>query len=342
MNETPGIDRELGRLKKQLGETASGNVRQRDAINSRMDMLRERTGYQTEEKKATPDRLAELERKIDTLQRSISSGKFVSELILARKGATVAQFNELTVPDSGTTLTPVVSGGRNVTIDTDPMSPLDLGIDDSVLMEVLTQNTVKTVRIAGGGVKKVRYIQTPIHAFQQTYKVNPLVDADWETIVELDPCTTSAARTGNLFNPLGLVNNRFLYEESVTVNLGAPITNTVQITTADTTTTGTGSTEILTESLAFSLFRINAYAIGTTPKTHIRIFVSYDGGTTKFWIGHIDVEQNDATGIAPRFAGRWTPADDLNGMVMPDTASIWVSTYDTATFNVTIEGSRVA
>lgn len=259
-----------------------------------------------------------------------------------RKGATPSQFLEVT-PGTGNTLVPMVSGGRNVTSDTAPAVPVDLGVDDSVLMEIPTPGKIRTVRIAGGGVKRVRYIQTPIHAFQQTFKQNPTVDADWETIVELDPCSTTAPRTGNLFNPLGLVSSNYLYEESITVNLGAPITNTVKIDTADTSDNGggAGTIELLTESLAFSIFRIKAKAIASVPKTQIRIFVSYNGGTTKFWIGDIDVPATEVSGIQKPFEGIWTPEDEVNGMVMPDTASIWVSTYDDATFNVTIEGSRI-
>ena len=345
MSDTPGIDRELGRLQKRLGETASGNKRQRDAIESRMDMLRKRAGYANEEKQqAAPDRITELERKINALQRSISTGRFVSELILARKATTNNTFNELTVPDdASTTLAPIVSGGRAAVLDTDPLAPLDLGQDDWLLVEVPTQNKTRTVRVAGGAVRNMRYIQTPIHAFQITFKANPTVDADWVTVVELDPCTTTAPRTGNIFNPLGLGSDAFLFEENPIVNLSGPITITKQITTGDTTTNGAGATEIVAAGAnSYTVFRINAFATSSTKKGQIRLFISFDSGTTKFWIGSIDVAATDSTGIGSRFTGSWIPDDPVNGLICSNSTSIYASTYETDTFNITAIGSSIA
>lgn len=282
-------------------------------------------------------------RRIENIETELRKlrGTALFPIYPVRKGATVSQFFEVT-PGTGNTLVPMVSGGRTATSDTAPAVPVDLGVDDSVLMEIPTPGKIRTVRIAGGGVKKVRYIQTPIHAFQQTYKVNPTVDADWETIVELDPCSTTAARTGNIFNPLGLGSDENIFEETFDVNLAGVSTITVQITTGDTSTDGASSTQLVDYGSPGPLYRIEVKAIGSTKKGQIRIFYSTDAGVTKHWIGEIQVPATEATGIAPRWEAVWTPRDTINGFLMAGASRIYVSTYETDTFNVTAIGAETA
>lgn len=344
-----GIDDQLRRLQKRLGETAEGNTRQRDAIESRMDMLRDKAGYKNDladgiEQSFKPQPQRDLERRLANLEAEIKTIRAERPPFIypARKTATPAQFTELTVPATGTTLAPMVSGGRAATADTDPVVPLDLGADDSVLLEIPMPGQMRTVRIAGGGVKRVRYIQTPIHAFQQTFKQNPTVDADWETIVELDPCSTTAPRTGNIFNPLGLGSDENIFEETFDVNLAGVATTTVQITTGDTSTNGAGSTQLVDYGTSGPLYRIEVKAIGSTKKGQIRIFYSTDAGTTKHWIGEIQVPATEATGIAPTWEGIWEPRDKVNGFLMAGASRIYVSTYETDTFNVTAIGAEIA
>lgn len=163
------------------------------------------------------DRIAQLEKTVLDLQALLSNKRPVSELILARKGASNLQFTELTIPDSGTTLSTITAGGRSCTSDSAPMAPFDLGQDDWVLLEVPTRNQVRTVRISGAAIKDIRY-NTTTHNLQVTYKTAP-AESDWLNRVQFDSCTAarlddSAGTTPRENRPTGLLSSEFRQAES--------------------------------------------------------------------------------------------------------------------------------
>jgi hypothetical protein len=288
-------------------------------------------------------RLARAERRIDELSR-----KGQSKIYPVRKGATPLQFTELFVPSTGTTLTPIASGGRAVASDTDPAAPVSLGQDDRILMEFATPTNIRTLLLAGGAVMDVRYVQTPVHAFQKTFKLNPTVASDWIDITTLDPCTPTGLDI-NLFNEASIAaDGESFFEEQIAVNLSAPNTRTVLIEDADTTTDGTANAVMLMDfgGGGGSLFRIDAKAIGSVEKGEIRIFHDIVGdGSDLLWIATISVvptqAQNSEEGISERWEGSWVAKDTKNGMLMGINHRIYVATYNADNFIVTGMGATL-
>lgn len=140
------------------------------------------------------NRIADLEKQLWQVIRSMPPVRTRPEVFFARKGATNLQFNELAVPETGTTLEPFLSGGRTATADSDPIAPLDLGQDDWVLMEVPTATKLRSVRIAGGAIRDIRY-NTTSHNLQVTYKASP-AEADWLNRVQFESCSASRLTDG--------------------------------------------------------------------------------------------------------------------------------------------------
>jgi hypothetical protein len=127
------------------------------------------------------------------------------------------------------------------------------------------------------------------------------------------------------------------------VNLQSPATNTVQITTADTTTNGAGATQLMVfGGGGGTLLRIYAYAIGPTARGEIRIFHA-PGSGANLWIGTIDVPETNPKNAEERWRGVWeaSPEDPVNGLLMSINDEIHVSTYESNTFNVTGVGAKL-
>lgn len=139
-------------------------------------------------------RIAELEKQLWQVIRSMPPTRRRNKLFFARKGATNLQFTELSVPETGTTLAPFVSGGRTATADSDPIAPIDLGQDDWVLVAVPSGARMRSVRIAGGAIRDIRY-NTTSHNLQVTYKASP-AEADWLNRVQFESCSASRLSDG--------------------------------------------------------------------------------------------------------------------------------------------------
>lgn len=131
------------------------------------------------------------------------------------------------------------------------------------------------------------------------------------------------------------------------VTLSSPNSNTVQISTANTSKSGSGSegtaiVRVLTAGASGgSLFRIEAKATGSTNKGAIRIFRQAAGTGTKFYIGQIDVPETTDNGIVDTWQGAWTPTDSQNGFILDSGDKIWVTTHVANTFNITALGADV-
>jgi hypothetical protein len=204
----------------------------------------------------------------------------------------------------------------------------------------------KPIYAVDSGVRGLQYNTTTGKA-QFTRNPNPTTataPAQWIDWMTFDPCTPSSQLRsgdgGNLFNPFGIGGDASVFSETINVNLANPITNTVQLTTATTTTGGTLPIANVATLLDFglsggTLYRIRAHATGPTKKGEIRIFHEPNNGGVIFWIGSLNVPETNPLGASDRWSDTWFSDDLTNGLLMGPNDSIYVSTYESDTINVT-------
>lgn len=259
----------------------------------------------------------------------------------ARKGSTGKQFTELAVPTTGTTLAPMVSGGRRAITDTDPVSPIDLGVDDWILMEMPAPNVMRTIRIAGGAIKDMRY-NAAAGCIQVTYVSGP-TESDWVCKIPVNSCPSNPARAST---PLfGTNDSTDAGPEGgyTQMTLASPNTTTVKIDTACTDFAGTNSVQTITAGASgATVVRIDAFALGSTSKGAIRIFHQPGGSGSKYFVGQIDVPYKEVANGDKPWSGSWTPEDATNGFLLEASDKIYVGTYVAENFNVKVNGADLS
>lgn len=110
----------------------------------------------------------------------------------------------------------------------------------------------------------------------------------------------------------------------------------VQISSANTARDGTGSLGTLLDATGAGILRrIDIMGVGTVTAGMIRLFISYDGGTTKRLFREIAVVATTPSASVEGYL-RTIYLDDLP---MPDTNFIiYASTHNAETFNVFAHG----
>lgn len=287
------------------------------------------------------DRISEVERRLASVERSIRPSVPLEPFIIARKGATNLQFVELTVPDTGTTLTPIVSGGRNCTADTDPIAPLDLGQDDWLLLTKLIAGQVKSIRVAGGAIRDIRYNATA-GWIQVSYKSSPQ-ESDWVNKIQVSTCPSGAARgTGEGARVSGSPGTSEQDSEGSPIDMTPATVNskTVRVDTGETSPDGASATTLITAGASgATLVRVDALAVEDVTDGVIWIYHQPGGSGTKFLIGEIAVQRTNVETSSKRWTGSWIAPDTKNGFLLEAGDKIYVSTYNSEKFNVTANGA---
>lgn len=176
--------------------------------------------------------------------------------------------------------------GRKCTADSQPFALVD-GQQDVFGVVAYPDGDVMRYALLPAGIRDIRD-NTVLNKIQVTYKPNPNPDlsagnTDWVDRIDVNACETAAGAGMAAGTALfGTGAESFFESPESVVAYTKSISHTVEVSTADTSTTGTNAVQLLhfNTTAAGGLLRLVAQATGPTPRNVVRIWHEPGGAGT--------------------------------------------------------------